>query len=101
MNNFNDATRTLTNFTTGETQTVAEAPAPLTVITDAFGVVIAKGDMIAFAVRKQSNMWLNKLRVTGVTMTSVKGYDPLDTTQRNKTLRQTKTIVVIEKAESN
>lgn len=77
---------------------VAEAPTqtvtPTSVITDAFGVEIRKGDTIVFAVRKGSSQWLNKLRVTGVTSATVKGYDPDDTMQRAKTLRQMKTVVV-------
>ena len=72
--------------------------APTAVITDAFDNAIQAGDLIVFAVRKASNMWLNKLKVTGVTPTSVRGYDPEDVSQRVKTLKQTKTMVVLESA---
>jgi len=80
---------------------VAVVDAPTAVITDAFGVAINKGDLIVFAVRKGSSQWLNKLRVTGVTASSVKGYDPEDTLQRAKTLRQMKTVVVLDRAVVN
>ena len=65
------------------------------VLNDAFGNAISEGDLLVFAVRQGSSMWLNKLRVLSVTATSVTGYDPADTNQRKKTLRQNKTIVII------
>jgi hypothetical protein len=84
----------------GNTATATmEAPAPTSVMCDAFGTEIRKGDIIVFAVRKASRQWLNKLRVTGVTSTSVRGYDPLDQLCRNKTLKQMKTVVVLISAD--
>lgn len=70
-------------------------------LNDAFGTAIQEGDLLVFAVRQGSSMWLNKLRVLSVTATSVTGYDPADTNQRKKTLRQNRTIVIIPEINDN
>lgn len=63
---------------------------------DAFETQICVDDLIAYAVRRGSSMWLKRLKVTEVTIEYVRGYDPDDIRMRYKVLTNLTTAVVLE-----
>lgn len=63
---------------------------------DAFGTSICVDDLIAYAVRRGSHMWLKRLKVTEVTLEYVRGYDLDDVRMRYKVLTNLTTAVVLE-----
>ena len=63
---------------------------------DAFEKQICVDDLIAYAVRRGSHMWLKLLKVTEVTIEYVRGYDPDDVRMRYKVLTNLTTAVVLE-----
>lgn len=65
-------------------------------IKDAFGTEVKVEDLLVYAVRQGSSMWLKQIRVLSVNEDGVTGYDPLDINQRKRTLRQMNTTVVLE-----
>lgn len=82
----------------------AEAPAETATDNpnvDAFGTEIKEGCTLAFATRKQSSMWLSKLKITEVRDTHIRGYDPEDVRRRYKTLTNRSTTVVLSGPEAS
>jgi len=65
---------------------------------DAFDTPICVDDLIVYAVRRKSDMWLKRLKVTEVTIEYVRGYDPDDVRMRYKVLTNLTTAVVLARA---
>jgi len=62
---------------------------------DAFDTQISVDDLIVYAVRRGSHMWLKRLKVTEVNLDDVRGYDPDDIRMRYKTITNMSTCVVL------
>lgn len=60
--------------------------------TDIFGRRVEVGSTIVYATRRGSSTFLNKLRITEVSPTTVTGFNPDDINRRRRTLRNFDTV---------
>lgn len=63
--------------------------------TDIFNKRIEAGDTIVYATRRGSSTFLNKLQVTEVTPTAIKGWSPDDLHRRTRSLSNFGTVAKV------